>query len=79
VTSHRISFEGPAALAVGIATELADAPGLDLTASDHIVKIDDHTVSLVMTVEGTVDAVADAIAVLRADLPTGATIVVGAV
>ena len=76
VTSHRITFEGPADLAVGTATALADAGGLDLTASDHIVKIDDHTVRLVMTVEGSVDAVADAIAALRADLPSGATIAV---
>ena len=76
MTSHRITFEGPADLAIGIATALADADGVDLTASDPIVKVDDHTVRLAMTVEGSVDAVADAIAALRADLPSGATITV---
>jgi hypothetical protein len=74
VTSHRVTFEGPADLAIGIATALADADGVDLTASDPIAKVDDHTVRLAMTAEGSIDAVADAIAALRADLPSGATI-----
>ncbi len=76
VTSHRITFEGPAALALGIATSLADADGVDLTASDPITKVDDQTVRLGMTAEGTIDAVASAIAALRADLPADATITV---
>jgi hypothetical protein len=76
VTTHRITFEGPAHLAIGIATALADAEGVDLTSSEPIAKVDDHTVRLAMTAAGSVDAVADAIAALRADLPTGATIAV---
>ena len=76
MTSHRITFEGPADLAIGIATALADADGVDLTGSDPITRVDDDTVRLAMTAEGSIDAVAEAIVALRADLPSGATITV---
>jgi hypothetical protein len=76
VTSHRITFEGPAAWAVGIATALADADGVELTGSDPITKIDDHTVRLGMSVDGSIEAVAAVVAALRSELSSGATITV---
>ena len=77
VTSHRITFEGPADLAIGLATALADADGVDLTGSDPIAKVDDHTVRLGMTAAGSIDAIGHTLAALRAGLPSGATITVG--
>lgn len=77
VSSHRITFEGPADLAIGVATALAEADGVELTSSDPITKVDDRTVRLGVTLDGSLDAIAAAVAALRADLPSGATITVG--
>jgi len=74
VTVHRIKFAGPAGLAVPIATALADADGVDLTASAPPAIIDEETVSLDLTVEGTDNDVAEALADIRRDLPDGASI-----
>lgn len=74
VTVHRIRFEGPAALAVGVATALADADGVELVSSEPPSILDDGRVGLDVAVEGAPDAVAAAAASLRGRLPDGASI-----
>ena len=74
VTVYRVVFEGPASLAVGVATALADADGFELISSDppSVVYVD--TVMLGLAVEGAPESVTDAIASIRDGMPTGATI-----
>jgi hypothetical protein len=74
VTNHRVRFEGPAGQALRVATELADAEGVELVSSDQPVTLDHQTVELSLTVEGTFDAVADAVAGIRGAIPPGASI-----
>jgi hypothetical protein len=74
VTVYRIRFEGPAALAMGVATALADADGVDLTSSKQPSILDKNTVELSVSVEGDRDAVARAVATIRDELPDGASI-----
>ena len=57
-----------------VATELAEADGVELTSSDKPVNLDDGKVALAVTVEGQFDAVADAIAGIRGGLPSTASI-----
>jgi hypothetical protein len=74
VTVYRITFEGPAALALGVATMLADADGIELTSAEPPSVVDADTVKLGLAVEGTPDSVAGAIASIRGGLPAGASI-----
>jgi hypothetical protein len=74
VTVYRIRFEGPAALAVGVATALADADGVELTSSAQPAILDANTVELNVSVEGARDAVATAVARIDDTLPDGASI-----
>jgi len=74
VTVYRIRFEGPAALAVRVATALADADGVELTSSEQPSILDDHTVELNLSVDATQDAVAAAVAAINDELPDGASI-----
>jgi hypothetical protein len=74
VTTYRIRFEGPAALVVGVATELADADGVELTSSAQPSKLDDHRVELDVSVEGERADVAAAVASIDSGLPRGASI-----
>jgi hypothetical protein len=74
VTIYRIRFEGPAPLALRIATALADAEGVELISSEPPSTVNEGTVVLDVTVEGARDAVAGAVAGLRDDMPTGASI-----
>jgi hypothetical protein len=74
MTVHRITFVGPAALAVGVATELADADAIDLTSSARPTAVDDTTVRLDLSVEGSIEDVRRAVARIDADLPRGASI-----
>jgi hypothetical protein len=74
VTTYRVRFEGPAALALRVARALADADGVDLTASDQLVTLENGRVALEVTVEGAFDPVADAVARVRGELPSGASI-----
>jgi hypothetical protein len=74
VTNHRVRFEGPAGHALRVATTLADAEGVELVSSDQPVTLDHQTVELSLTVEGTFDAVADAVASIRSEIPPGASI-----
>ncbi len=74
MTVHRVRFEGPASLAVGVATGLADADGVDLVSSEPPSVLDDGRVALEVAVEGAPDAVAAAVASLRGRLPDRASI-----
>ncbi len=75
MTEHRITFEGPPSVAVRVATVLADADGVDLTGQTPEPGGTAERVVLVLTVDGTVDDVAAAVAAVEADLPPGATVV----
>ena len=74
VTTFRIRFEGPAALAVQVATALADADGVELTSSQQPSIVDEHTVALDMSVDGTRTAVALAVSTIGSGLPASASI-----
>ena len=74
MTVHRIRFEGPAPLAVRVVTALADAEGVELVSSEPHSILDDGRVGLDVAVEGDPDAVAAAVADMRARLPDGASI-----
>ncbi|MGH9271099.1 MAG: hypothetical protein ACRDZ2_07480 [Ilumatobacteraceae bacterium] len=69
--AYRVRYEGPRELAIGIATALADAPGLDLTSSQPPQTID-AGVRLELVVEGGSDEVLDAVGTARSGLPEGA-------
>ena len=77
-TSYRITYEGPSRIALRVATDLAAADGLDLTASSPPTPIGDSTFALEMTVEGTHDAVTSAVETVRDGLPDGASITMAA-
>jgi hypothetical protein len=75
VPSYRINYQGPREHAVQAARTLADADGIELTASQPVEqKTDSADVVLRLTVEGTTDDVLDAVALTRGQLPAGATI-----
>jgi hypothetical protein len=74
VTHYRIRLEGPAALTLEVATALADADGVELIASDQPAAGEESKVVLDVTVEGPFDAVADAVADLRAGMPADGSI-----
>jgi hypothetical protein len=67
-------FEGPAALAVSVATALADADQVELISSEPPSVVDAATVRLGLRVEGPSEAVIDAVAGVRTGLPAGASI-----
>ena len=76
VTTHRITYEGPASLAVNAATLLADTQGIELTSAGQPEPGDGPagTVLLALTVEGTPEAVAAAVGRMREALPAGASV-----
>jgi hypothetical protein len=74
VTRYRVRIEGPAALTLRVATALADADGVELISSDQPVTLDESVVALNVTVEGAFDAVAAAVATIRGEVPTGASL-----
>lgn len=73
-SSSVVRFEGPSALAVQVARELAAADGIDLTASKPPVPLDHGHFALEMTVEATAEALSQAITDIDAELPPGARI-----
>jgi len=79
VSAHKITYVGPSSLAVPTATMLADAAGVDLKSSARPAQGSNswEQVVLVLTVEGSDEAVQGAVANLRASLPAGARIDVG--
>ena len=74
MTVYKIRFEGPAALAIHVATELADADGVELTSSARPAILGENTVELNFSVEGALDAVAAAVSTISEELPEGASI-----
>lgn len=74
VTVYRVRFEGPAALAVRVATALADADGVALISSEPLSNRVGNTLELDVAVEGALDAVTAAIASIRDGMPKGASI-----
>jgi hypothetical protein len=74
VTVYRIRFEGPAAIALRVVTALADADGVDMTSSKPPTTLDENTVELNVSVEGSREAVAVAVASIGNELPGGASI-----
>lgn len=74
VNAHRIRFEGPAALAVGVATALADADGVELTSSEPPSALDGGKVRLDVVVDGRDEDVVAAVSAIGGDLPAGASL-----
>jgi hypothetical protein len=74
VTSYRVGFEGPSALTLRVATALAEAEGVELISSDQPHNLAEGRVALHVVVEAAFDAVADAVAKIRGDLPADASI-----
>lgn len=71
---HRITFEGPPPVAVRVATALAGAEGVDLTAQAPEPGGTAERVVLVLTAEGSVGDVAAAVTTIEAELPVGAAL-----
>ena len=76
MTTYRITFEGPASLALSVVTTLADAEGVELTSSEPPTPVDGGSVELDVTVDGASIAVGGAVDRIRDGLPPGSTIVV---
>lgn len=76
MTTHRITYQGPPSLAVQAATLLADTRGVELKSAGQSEPGDGPagTVVLVLTVEGTPQAVATAVGRLREALPADASV-----
>lgn len=77
MSNYRVRFEGPAAFTLRVATALADADGVELISSDQPVTLDENIVALTVSVEGAFDAIADAVASIRAQMPPEASIEIG--
>jgi len=81
VTAHRITYEGPAAMAVRAATLIADAEGVELTSAESPEPLDGRPdivrLRLVISAAGA-DAAA-AVQSIQDELPPGATVSIGAV
>ena len=78
MTAYKIKFVGPATLAIDVATALADADGVELISSATPSAVDEHTVDLNFSAEGTRDDVTAAVSSIGDTLPDGATIEVAA-
>jgi len=77
VTTHQVKYEGPSSLAVGVATLLADAEGIDLTsAKQEQPEGSLGTVLMALIVEGTTEDVIAAVGQIGDGLPAEASITV---
>lgn len=74
VSSFQIKFVGPAAMAVQVATLLADAEGVELTSSHPPVVKGPERVELDVEVEGSKTDVTTALAAIRTTMPSGSSI-----
>jgi len=74
VNAVRVRFEGPSTVALQVATELADADGIDLISSEPPSTVGEGTVALTVVVEGTERAVAEAVSRIRELLPGGTSL-----
>ena len=77
MTSHQVTYEGPSALAVQVATLLADAEGIDLRSAARQDATDGSAETvLVLTIEATTEAVTAAVGAIDAQLPADARLTV---
>jgi hypothetical protein len=74
VTVYRIRIQGPPTLAIRVATELADADGVELISSEPPEVLGNDAVALDVAVDGERSEVADALVRIRDGLPKGASI-----
>ena len=76
MSTHRITYQGPPSLAVQAATLLADTHGIELTSAGQPEPGDGPagTVVLVLTVNGTPEAVTAAVDRLREALPADTSV-----
>jgi hypothetical protein len=74
VTTHQVTYRGPAEFAVRAAAMLADAAGVELTSANRTDDPTDGMVALELTLDGPDDALAAAEDSVRAELPAGATL-----
>lgn len=76
MTPHRITYEGPGALATRAATLLADARGIELTSANPPEPLagSPDQVRLALSVTGTPGDVAAAVRLIGDGLPAGARI-----
>jgi hypothetical protein len=74
VTTHQVTYRGPATFAGRAAALLADAAGVELRSATRTDDPSDESVALELTIEGTDEAVAAAIDGVREELPAGATL-----
>jgi hypothetical protein len=74
VTTHHVTYRGPAEFAVRAAALLADAAGVELTSANRTDDPTDGMVALELTIDGPDDALAGAVDSVRAELPAGATL-----
>ena len=74
MTTHEVTYQGPSFFAVRAAALMADADGIELTSATRADDPDalEGSVVLVLTVEGTDEAVAAGLETVRAELPEGA-------
>ncbi len=74
MTTHQVTYRGPADFAVRAAALLADAAGVELTSANRTDDPSDGAVALELTIEGPDDALTAAVDSVRADLPAGASL-----
>ena len=74
MTTHQVTYRGPAEFAVRAAALLADAAGVELTSANRTDDPTDEAVALELTIDGPDEALAAAIESVRAELPAGASL-----
>ena len=74
MNEHRIRFEGAAAAALTVATMVADVDGVDLTASEPPVPLQDGRVRLDLRVQAAGGSIEGALDEIRSELPADSTI-----
>ena len=77
MSRHEVTYRGPSTFAVQAAALIADADGIELTSAERADDPDGmaDSVVLVLTLEGTDEAVAAGLAAVRAELPAGASVI----
>ena len=75
MTTHEVTYRGPASFAARAAALIADVDGVELVSATRADDPDGapDSVVLVMTLEGPDEAVVNGLAAVRAELPPDAT------
>lgn len=74
MNDHRIRFEGASAVALTVATTIADADGVDLTSSEPPTTLADGRVRLDFSVRGPKESIAAAVDEIARSLPVDSSI-----